>query len=275
MRAQVHGRRAHVRTAGAANRVGFTLVELLIVIGVIVLLMAIAATVGASVLSGGKADSTRNVMRRLEGLLNDATQQTGNLPDPAVADPRNATKLLPIADARNMDAPSTGGSQMINSVGLFLRQSTGGDASKLKSLDSKFLRPFTPYDTTNADRAEAVPEMNTVIDPWGNPVRYVHPNFSGTFYGPDALNPSDPRTGVSVTELIRNGTSANAYAFAIIRRNNQNTASPATTGDDKADSDGGICPGGQPYFYSAGKDGDPSTTEDNVYTVEPKFAKGN
>ena len=36
----------------------------------------------------------------------------------------------------------------------------------------------------------------------------------------------------------------------------------AVTGQT-ADSDGGVCPGGQPYFYSAGPDGDPSTVEDN------------
>jgi hypothetical protein len=36
------------------------------------------------------------------------------------------------------------------------------------------------------------------------------------------------------------------------------------------DADGGLTTN-RPYFYSAGPDGDPSTIEDNVYTVQPQI----
>lgn len=247
-------------------RRAFTLMELLIVIAIIVVLMAIAVTVGASVISGGKAQQTRNTIHALDTLLNDIMQANGGLPGPLVEDPRDSTKMIPIADARNMGSATK---HTINSVGLFLLQagttSTSSDA--LKGIDSKLIRLYTPYDESEAGEDNVVPELTTVMDAWGRPIRYVHPAFHGPIYGPDLMNPSQPSSPLAVADVLP-GTTAK-FTFDVIRRNAVTTPDASPVGDP--DSDGGYCPNNTPYFYSAGPDGDPSTTKDNIYTKEPKF----
>lgn len=267
--------------ANTRPRRGFTLIELLIVVGIIVLLITIAVAVGASVVGGGKRTQTESVLRALDVTLNDFTAHFGKIPPPTVEDPHAAGRLMPIADARNMvvnDADvSRPGYQMINSVGLYLLQleSLGASTSAIQSLDATFVRRYSAYSERNAEGDNVVHEITTVLDAWGNPIRYVHPAFGGLLYPP--LENPDPRDRASAAQSIRvqdvlgQPPAGFTYAIEAIRRNALQTEDPPQQAHHFADSDGGISANQRPYFYSAGPDGDPATIDDNVYTTRPQF----
>ncbi len=114
----------------------FTLVELLIVIGVIGILISIVLTIGARVVQGGKVRLTEQTIRILDMTIEAMISDQGVLPSALVADPRDVEtgdipRLIPIADARDHGSsyqsgqpgqPPLAGHQMINSVGLLLLQ---------------------------------------------------------------------------------------------------------------------------------------------------------
>ncbi|MFI4883215.1 MAG: type II secretion system protein [Phycisphaerales bacterium JB064] len=237
---------------GQARR-GFTLIELLVVILIISVLIGIGLTVGARVIGGGKTSQTRDVLKALDNVLNSYRQTTDSMPPAAILDPRqdegNPTGTIvymPLADGVDGD----GGP--INSVGLFLAEARRvSDVDELlTNLDAKLYREFAYTDAASLDpmpgQSEAL--LPTVFDAWGNPIRFVHPAFHGV------------RDAEDVEDII-GAPKAGTYYPSEFRRE-----------PGMMDADGGLTTG-QPYFYSAGPDGDPSTTEDNVYLVEPKFQR--
>ena len=250
---------------------GFTLIELLVVIGIVGILVALAITIGAKVTSGGKSAATEQVLRGLDMALKNLESDRGGIPAPTVLDPRqsgnnpNNTVVWPIADALWVDAPN-GDDVMINSCGLFIAQCKGTPSAEgdLRQIDQKFLRTYDP-DGGQASDFDSQPELLTAFDGWGNPIRYVHPTFHG-IVGQGTGNPpsemdvatlvpiSSPKTYPGGTMKIRRGSVSSA-------------------GTKDADSDGGLCPGNRPYFYSCGADGDPSTVEDNIYIARPTVQK--
>lgn len=245
----------NMRTRTAMRRRGFTLIELLVVILIVSVLIALGLAVGARVVEGGKASQTRDLIKVLDNVLGNYLEATDRkVPPAAIIDPRqdegNPTGTIvymPLADAWDDD-----NSRPINSVGLFLAEAerVAGVSELLQGIDAKNYRLFAyspaPLDP-NPGRSE--PELATVIDAWGNPIRFVHPAFHGVRRSAERLD---------ATEFLGPAPAGEYYPREIRR-------DPAMM-----DADGGLATNGQPYFYSAGPDGDPSTVEDNIYTVQPQ-----
>ncbi len=239
-------------------RAGFTLIELLVVILIISVLIALGLAVGARVVEGGKKTQTSDLIKTLETVLNSYQQTIDRLPPAFIADPREPlsaptigtrTAFMPLADGVGGDR-----GVRINSVGLFLEEARGvaGLSSLLDGVDTKNYREFAFTAAADLDDRPGAsePVLMTVFDAWGQPMRFVHPKFHGVVR--NQVNLTDP-------DWLGPAPGGGGYFPGQFRRD------PA-----QGDADGGLTTG-RPYFYSVGPDGDPSTIEDNVYTVEPKI----
>lgn len=287
------------------RRRAFTLMELLVVIGLIAVLVAVVFVIGRSVTTGAKSRLTADGLRVLDNTLQGYISDTGANPPAIAEDPRAATdptkrgQFFPVADARNMSDNDTGmspgGNQMINSAGIFVSQLTPftytGQIIKNKPSTSakaaidalpQRLNTMVDLDKTPADR---VPSMMTPIDAWGRPMRYVHPAFDGLIFdNPNSGNPNrDQPRNVDDPSLLGPARTGTSYIIPSIRRNSVTHVATPVNAQDSPDADGGICIGNRPYFYSAGPDGkvgvlhDASDNvledynKDNVYTTRPTF----
>lgn len=222
----------------------FTLVEMLVVIGIIVILIAASLVVGHHVVGGGKVRATADTLRLLDTALANYIQEKGEIPPPTLDHPvATVTNRYPVADA------TFGAGVTIDTVGMFIQQAQSSSSAKaaVERLQSKFTRMYDP-DGGAANAANSLPPLNSVIDAWGNPIRYVHPVFDGII---------DPAENVSA--MIGNAPAGRTYYPQTIQRSGTN-------------SDLGVCLSNRPYFYSCGPDGRPETTGDNVYVVTPPFA---
>ena len=252
--------------AFARTRRAFTLIELLVVIGIISIMIAVSVVVGSRVASTGKGMATADTIRVLDAAVGDYINRIGSLP-PLAARVETASgpalNVFPV-----MDGVDTGTGKVINSVGLFIRQTegAGGVGSAIAQIDEKFVKRM------DVDGSGAQLDLTTVVDGWDRPIRFVHPAFDGIWVG-ETRRRGEPGIAVDLSaggSPIKDQTLRNGLAITLVRRNYLTDAdrkmSPALVGD----SDGGICPSPNPYFYSAGADGDPSTLEDNVYTTKPR-----
>ncbi len=250
----------------------FTLVELLVVIGIIVILAAIGLAISTKVAVAGKERLTQETIKKLDASLTEFVSAENVIPRPWVIDPRENNAdgqfIQPVADARDASG------EIINSVGLYMLQSKGIPSVEavFKAIDPKLLRQYSPVSPPSAAFTEQ-PQLLTVFDAFGRPMRYVHPAFQGLKYGPWASPAVPPVQYVNTSDILgpapnnpRTGA-PHQYGLTTLRRNNTGA------GGTDADSDGGLCAGGRPYFYSAGNDGDPSTVDDNIYTTQPEIAK--
>lgn len=247
----------NMRTRTAAWQRGFTLIELLVVILIVSVLIALGLAVGARVVEGGKASQTRDLIKVLDNAMNSYLQATDRkVPPSSIIDPRQdegnpsgTIVYMPLADAWDAD-----NDRPINSVGLFLAEASrvSGVSNLLEGLDAKNYRLFAYTDAATLTDApgESEPELMTVLDAWGNPIRFVHPAFHGVRRTAERLDATD----------FLGPAPAGEYYPREVRRD------PAMM-----DADGGLSSNGRPYFYSAGPDGDPSTVEDNIYTVQPQI----
>jgi len=298
-----------MRSAGRRTGRGFTLIEMLVVVGIIITLIALMLVVGRAVGRSAREGSTASTMQAIDLILNDLIQTRGSIPAPVVPDPRDFDELLVVADATNLDGPVPA---TINSGGLLLLQARreGLVSDKIPGISGDLISLFSPYQIRDADSASVVPELPTPLDAWGRPIRYVHPQLDGLLQGgipdqPDAtgsaagIDADDPLLlgdapdgkSYAYTEIRRNGIvgvglllgdapDGKSYAYTEIRRN----GIVGVGGEALLDADGGQAPKQRPYLYSAGADGlvgrviDGSGNvvedfnADNVYLAAPDFS---
>ena len=283
----------------------FSLIEMLVVVSIIGLLFAIAMSIGSAMADSGKKQATLGTLQLLDQTLADYIDVTGSIP-PAIVQ-IDHTKLnqevtdiigsdtdayYPIFDGR-IDIPILGSDPeahvMVNSIGLYLQSiSKATDMDGLVShLNNKLIRPYDLPD-------DLQPELLTVFDAWGNPIRFVHPKFDGiiennrrtlgdpgdfvAIFNPDENNGPGYFTReflpVDITDIpfitTETQTIARRNKITIVDQEFVQANSPSDY-PLETDSDGGTCPNQRPYFYSAGPDGDPATTQDNIYTIRPTF----
>jgi prepilin-type N-terminal cleavage/methylation domain-containing protein len=282
-------RRSQAKDCGrvAAAR-GFTLMELLVVISIIAILVSLTLAVGARVSASGKARVTENAIKVLDTAAMAFEASQDQVP-PAVVrwtdpnDPDN-TALQPVADAT-----INGTDELINSVGAFMFQADRVPevAPTFRQLDPKLVKRYSPAPLGAWNGAQ--PELPTVMDGWGRAIRYVHPTFDGLVHGPNypggvvTLGGAGSDVNLDVAGANPFGLVSGTYNFVTsIRRNNT-----VQSESESPDSDGGLCTGNKPYFYSTGPDGKAGYlvdnsgkvledyNEDNIYLVVPTFQKAN
>jgi type II secretory pathway pseudopilin PulG len=233
------------------------LIELLIAIAIVVILIAIVITVGFGATTSNKERVTRDVLSILDNAVTEYIAIHGQPPPPTMEWPgRTPTPryIVPVSDVVDM-----GTGQPLDSVALFLLQMRDETRVRgvLEGVPAKFVRAGTP--PTGLQINESL-VLNTVVDGWGRPIRYVHPKLAGLVYGPSWASPTNPSAGLTLQEIFSTPPAGTVYPNLVIRRN-------------ATDADSGRADSARPYFYSAGSDGNPSTTDDNVYTIRPLFVK--
>lgn len=289
-------------TQQAARTRAFTLVELLVAIGIVVLLVALTLGVGSSVANAGRKRSTEAALQVLDQTLDRYIEVTGGLPPALVQVPANRLAgggplqgqdlYYPLVDGVGQ-AGASGTREPINSVGLYLlaAEPVSGIQNIIAGLDQRYVRAYRPVinNRGQAQSAQAQPELLTVFDAWDNPIRMVHPRFDGTVLGGGDFGAVNViRVGDQSDGFFAPGElplQANRFvAIRQIRRLAPTRADWLTYSETEiannfvngvGDADGGICPAPRPYFYSAGPDGDPATIEDNIYTTRPRFPAQN
>lgn len=283
-------------------RRGFTLLELLIVVAIIAALAAITTLVGSAVLDSGKKRATLGVLQTLDEALAAYTDEKGDNPPVLVEIPfermgsapngvrAGDVAYYPAVDGRGSENAS-GEFYVINSVALFIESVRAVPQTQelVNSINPRFVQNFTP------DR-ENFPQLLTVFDAWGNPIRYVHPKFDGVHvnfpratgdagepirimnfnrpYFTRASRPEDWETSVKIKLVRRNRLVDADFGDDGLSGGGGGLDLGTVSDFDLApDSDGGLTAGNRPYFYSCGPDGNPATLEDNIYVTPVQHAE--
>lgn len=257
----------HPSSPPVRGRRAFTLIELLVVLGIIAILITLSITVGRQVTRGGEDRVTRDMERVLDVTLSswfgDKDSKFPSYLEVADTQTGPEDKKAAIIDATRAGA----GVVTEPTLAMFLleaRETASVDATLKQQIDAKYFKDVplrTTYGKTfwRGGRDTAT----TITDAWGRPFRFVHPVWQGGYGG-------FVRAGSVISRPDRDVPNIDGQPLAYTR-SYRIAAQVALSTDVLGTADEGLCPGNRPYFYSAGRDGDPGTREDNVYATPVSY----
>lgn len=248
----------------------FTLIELLVVLGIIGILITLSITVGREVTRGGEDRITRDMIRVLDVTLTawysdkeskfpaflDGDFEPAGLGGGAGADPQ-----FPIIDGQNTDIAGSPVEPTLAAYLIIASETASVEKTLKQQIELKYLGASPLSWSFGQARYDGNFSGLTVLDAWGRPLRFVHPMWQGG-YGDFYDNADAPQ---SVTRPTRNFY-ARGYPDLL-----KYSRSYRTSASGSGNADEGLCPGNRPYFYSAGRDKDPGTRDDNIYATLPSF----
>ncbi|MGH7243018.1 MAG: type II secretion system protein [Phycisphaerales bacterium] len=267
-----------VEQSGFNRRVrAFTLIELLVVITIIAILVSLTLAAGTKVVSVGRERGTQWAMQALDTSVGEYVQANGSIPSATVRDPSvGSINRVPIIDGGvGQDVTNL---QAMDSTAWYIHQlqSEGSSAlAAIQQIDPKLRKTGVVKDADAVvDSTHTGVRTTQIVDVWGNPIRYVHPRFGGIHgVGASGFENMTDVLGMLNNPSAKYGTKS--FEMKVFSRDPApaNLASGKKRSDYKNDADGGAAQNRRPYFYSAGPDGDPSTIEDNIYTIRPNLPR--
>lgn len=264
------------QTHAVRARRAFTLIELLIVIGIIAVLISMSLVVGSKVIEGGKGRATQNVIRVLDESRA-AWTLNADVPLPKLVSVEYDTNRAPMRFLLIDGRSDTAGfeTEAYPTIALYtgLVMQDASIRSVFEQLDSTFIRPDAVpgwKDKSGKWESWAIGAVE-VRDAWGKPLRMVHPAFHGghgEYWNPDLGNMESRDLLEDRLVPVGEGRSQ-LWDFSRSYRPFEDDDSQK--GNWIGDADEGMCIGGTAYFYSAGADGDPGTRRNNIYSTVPRF----
>jgi len=282
------------RSGRSARRsTAFTVIELVIVLGILAVLVAITIGVAQRVTASGRAKATELFIQSLDTITDAFFQankgQLGNMiivvdDDGGTNPDRYAIPLIdgvPVNAAGVPLATTASGEPVIHVASAafleLMRQRSTDAAKGIEGLDTTFLKrgeasSISPryaifgWRVNNDGQIQGALqrlnlEMRIPVDAWENPLHFVHPDFQGGHGVTFATGTSINR---NLIEFPQGGGSAGTF---------RRSARPSAVETVPGDADEGFTIGARPYWYSAGTDRNPGTIEDNIYTVRPRFER--
>lgn len=248
-----------MRPAHKTSRKAFTIIELLVVVGVIAVLAALVTYGMGKFIGAGKERETAVLLKNLQGMLTaldnatklegvDHKKYAGDPGDPKISPPQN----LSFENTRNTHEYFRETRRMM----LRLRQ-LSENKKGFENLPPTRLLLLDPI-KTNEPLPSPNPNLNTiplVLDAWDNPIIYVPAGGVPDIEADKTIN--HPGGAVNKGTRVRHG----GFFYTALKRT---TSSPPS-----GDWFKGIqSPTGQPFFVSAGRDGNLEDGDDNLYSFE-------
>jgi type II secretory pathway pseudopilin PulG len=177
------------RARGGAG-LGFTLVELVIVIGIIIILLALTIGVARIVQAQSEVRDTRNTLTLLESALDEwaavsdraLTWGTDNLPIGAIYDVRpETTEVFTISELLDtLRKPASVQAILARIEPDFVRTYQGGmlfdwlTTAERSEMNNRWGVNHSPSPTVAASSSSLPPSL-AILDAWERPIRAVHP----------------------------------------------------------------------------------------------------
>ena len=268
-------------THHATPRKAFTIIELLIVVGIIALLVSVSLMVGHRVVEGGKDRVTQDIIRVLDSSVLAYEAAKSQMPPNkyVIRDKDGKVQYdFPIVDARLDSAQADRLKDLpIQSVARYtamLAEVPSAQAVIASISPIKVREVDVAVDTATGASFDVVVDGKKrpikgqeILDGWGNPIRAVCPGYDGGYGKYFDKSSIKSRNSLNVDYWV-----AGSKQSVLCRRSYRPFSPASAAGQNIGDADEGLCPSGRMYFYSAGGDRDPGKRDDNVYANVPQFA---